>query len=219
MYLPYGYDEGDTETKYNVIYFQHGNHGSPNQFWDHIMKAVDCNNLFANLFDDKTGLLEKCIIICPTYYFDIPEDSFVTPDETDAGDGMPGASKKAYYKEIVEDLIPQIESRFHVYCDDFSEAGIKAYRDHRAWAGYSRGAFCTWNVMYYDFEYFKYWIPCSGTITAIDGRDTSTPDLQYAYIKEAIDAHPDLDFFLMGYIGGSADQKLMENYIPLMQCF
>lgn len=213
VYLPYGYDENDTETKYNVIYFQHGNGGSPNEFWDHVMKSANCNNLFDNLFDDEVGLLEKCIIICPTFYFDIPEDGFVTPD------GVEGGDRSFYYREIVEDLIPQIESQFNVYCEDFSDEGIKASRDHRAWAGYSRGSMCTWNVMHEDFEYFKYWMPCSGGIRPLDGRECETPEEQFAYVKETLEAHPDLDFYLSCYIGGNADQKMMEGFVPMMQYF
>jgi len=213
VYLPYGYDENDTETKYNVIYFQHGNGGSPNEFWDHVMKSANCNNLFDNLFDEEKGLLEKCIIICPTFYFDIPEDGYVTPE------GVEGGDRTFYYREIVEDLIPQIESQFNVYCEDFTEEGIKASRDHRAWAGYSRGSMCTWNVMHYDFEYFKYWMPCSGGIRPLDDTPAETAEEKFAYIKETIDAHPDLDFYLMTYIGGNADQKMMDDFVPMIQYF
>ena len=51
VYLPYGYDAEDTETKYNVLYFQHGNSGSPNELWDHDMKSIHAYNLLNNLFD------------------------------------------------------------------------------------------------------------------------------------------------------------------------
>ena len=226
VYLPYGYDENDTETKYNVIYFQHGNSGSPNEFWDHIMKSANCNNLFANMFDESTQVLEKCIIICPTFYFETDENEYTTVSDSPAGDGRYEGIAANYYDEIIDDLIPQIESRFNVYCDDFSHEGIKASRDHRAWAGYSRGSMCTWEVMHSDFEYFKYWMPCSGDIRIleeqqIDLEETSGSDAKAAfnYIKEAIDAHPDLDFYLMCYIGGSADQKMISEYVSQMQYF
>ncbi len=226
VYLPYGYDENDTETKYNVIYFQHGNSGSPNELWDHVMKSANCNNLFANMFDESTQVLEKCIIICPTFYFETDENEYTTDGDSPAGDGRYEGIAANYYDEIIDDLIPQIESQFNVYCDDFSREGIKASRDHRAWAGYSRGAICTWEVMHRDFEYFKYWMPCSGDIRILEDQQTdldetagSDAEAAFNYIKEAIDANPDLDFYLMCYIGGSADQEMISEYVTQMQYF
>jgi len=217
VYLPYGYDEQDTETKYNVIYFQHGNSGSPNEFWDHILKTVNCNNIFNNMFDGETQLLEKCIIICPTFYLETPEDEYTTPKDNPSGDGRSEGIPANYFDEVIDDLIPQIESQFNVYCEDFSREGIKASRNHRAWAGYSRGGRCTWNMLHHDFEYFKYWMPCSGIVDPVDGTDVSTVEAAYEYVMEKVFENPDLDFYLMGYVGGSNDQKGRESLVELMQ--
>ncbi|MEG1755197.1 MAG: hypothetical protein RR297_03575, partial [Clostridia bacterium] len=68
IYLPYGYDQNDKDTKYNVIYFQHGNNGSPNEFFDHVLKSANVIRLFDNMFDPDHKVMEPCIIVCPTYY-------------------------------------------------------------------------------------------------------------------------------------------------------
>ena len=51
VYLPYGYDPEDTSKKYNVIYFQHGNNGSPNEFFD-IVDQKTFGYGIINIFDN-----------------------------------------------------------------------------------------------------------------------------------------------------------------------
>lgn len=168
VYLPYGYDPDDKDTKYNVLYFQHGNSGSPNELFDHDMKKLHPMNLLNNLFDPDHQAVDPMIIVCPTFYLEYDEAEYVTPGDNPAGDGRFANEDSAiapnYYREVVEDLIPAVESQLNVYCEDFSEEGIKATRDHRAWAGYSRGSLCTYYMFYHDLEYFKYWMPMSAPL-------------------------------------------------------
>lgn len=205
VYLPYGYDAADTETRYNVIYFQHGNGGTPNELWDHDIDAARPMNLFNNMFDEEHQVMEPCIIICPTYYFELDEESWMTDPDAPAGDGRFGNTQDAYYKEIIEDLIPQVESQFNVYCEDFSPEGIIASRNHRAWAGYSRGSICTWKLFHEDLPYFKYWMPMSAAITLGDGEPGEDAETAYQYLKEAVEQNPEYDFFIYATTGGESD--------------
>ena len=164
VYLPYGYDPENKETKYNVLYWQHGSGGHPNELWDHQVLGQNAKNMIDNMFDEDHRVMEPCIIICPTYYVGIDESDFKSFKPQDAGDGRENGMLPNYYIEVIHDLIPQIESRYNVYCEDFSEEGIKASRDHRAWAGFSRGSVETWNLMNRDFEYFRYWFPMSAGV-------------------------------------------------------
>ena len=223
VYLPYGYEPFDKETKYNVLYFQHGNGGSPNELFDHDMKKLHALNILDNMFDPDHQVVEPMIIVCPTYYLEYDETSFITQADNPAGDGRfqnDGHNiAPNYYREVVEDLIPAVESQLNVYCEDFSEEGIKATRDHRAWAGFSRGALCTYYMFNHDLEYFKYWFPMSAPLRLREevGLDSGV-EAAYAYLKEAIDAHPDLDFFIYGTAGGEKDQSAIagtRDLIPL----
>ena len=219
VYLPYGYDPEDTETKYNVLYFQHGNGNSPNTLLEAVYnsdKETPANgiNLINNLLDPDNQIMDRFIIICPTYYFETPEGETMTADASGpAGDGNYEGIKGNYYKEVVEDLIPQIESQFNVYCEDFSPEGIKASRDHRAWAGYSRGSMCTWYMFHNDFEYFKWWLPMSADIKVnmSDFEEETKEETAFMYLKEAIDAHPDLDFFIFATSGNADDATSMRT--------
>ena len=223
VYLPYGYDPDDKDTKYNVLYFQHGNSGSPNELFDHDMKKLHPMNLLNNIFDPDHQVVEPMIIVCPTFYLEYDEAEYVTPSDNPAGDGRFADEDSTiapnYYREVVEDLIPAVESQLNVYCEDFSEEGIKATRDHRAWAGYSRGSLCTYYMFNHDLEYFKYWMPMSAPLRLREevGFDAGVEGA-YAYLKEAIDAHPDLDFFIYGTGGCDKDAATKpgtKDIIPL----
>lgn len=207
VYLPYGYDPEDTGTKYNVIYFQHGNQGAPNVL-EHDLKSLHALNLLNNIFDPDHQVMEPCIIVCPTYYLVYDETSYVTPADNPAGDGRYEGIDALYHLEVLQDLIPAVESQFNVYCTDFSEEGIKASRDHRAWAGYSRGSMCTYYMFHENFEYFAYWMPMSAPLT-LDGGVAGETSLEDAfnYLKAPIEANPDLDFFIYATAGGDGDKS------------
>lgn len=211
VYLPYGYDPDDKETKYNVIYFQHGNMGNPNRLFDMRSSQAQVNNLFDNMFDPEHGVMEPCIIVCPTFYLEPDETKIAASVDALAGDGRCEGVPGNYYREVVEDLIPAVESQFNVYCTDFSEEGIKATRDHRAWAGYSRGSVCTWYMFHHDLEYFGYFMPMSAECMRENydpnggAGEKWTNEEAFLYIKETIDAHPELDFFIFAASGGAED--------------
>ena len=220
VYLPYGYDPDDTETKYNVFYYQHGNSNTPNDFWDRSSEMFNPTQMMDNLFDPDHRILEPFIMICPTYYFDVKKKTkFIADASGPAGDGSYEGIPGNYYRELIEDLIPQVESQYNVYCEDFSPEGIKATRDHRAFGGFSRGSMCTWDILHYDLEYFKYFMPMSGGIIPDRGsQEDRAPEEAYQYIHEAIEAEPDLEYFIFAVSGGEEDGP-GQSMIPQMQEF
>lgn len=219
IYLPYGYDPEDTETKYNILYYQHPNAGTPNSLFEKTFASpgrmsANTLNMLNNMFEGEHAVLDKWIIVCPTFYFGLEEDMVDrVPDDQPAGDGFAQSEDgntipANYYLEVVQDLIPAVESQLNGYCTDFSEEGIKATRDHRAFAGYSRGTICTWNIFHYDLPYFKYFMPMSCQICPYGNRE-ATDEEAYQYLKEAINANPELDFFIFAASGGEKDAAAM----------
>lgn len=156
VYLPYGYDAPDTDKKYNVVYFQHGHTGDPDVFLD---KRV--NYYFDNLFASEK--VDPVIIVFTTYYMDPEGDAAERKKSGNvpAGDGMWADLPGNFYLEVVEDIIPAVESRYNTYTERFDAEGLKASRDHRAFTGYSRGAACTWYMFHHSLEYFKWFSPMS----------------------------------------------------------
>lgn len=212
VYLPYCYDEADKSRKYNVLYYQHGNTCEPE-----IFSLPENRKFFDNLF--ASGEIDPCIIVSTTYYFDIEKDreerkrSGMVP----AGDGGWPNSKGNFHREVVEDIIPAVEMRYHTYLTDPTPEGIRATRDHRAFSGYSRGSVATWKVFHYDFEYFRWYAPMSCHTTADHRiREPITDEEVLAYLKQPIEEHPDLPFFIYASNGYPRDIQMMTeqmNYI------
>ena len=219
VYLPYCYDREDRSRKYNVLYFQHGNTCEPAMF------AIGGNKyMFDMLFD--SGELDPCIIVFITYYMDPMRDADVRiqTGRAEAGDGMTEGIPPYYYKEIVKDIVPAVEAKYNTYLTDPSDAGVRATRDHRAFAGYSRGAGWTWRMFHYALPYFRWFCPTSGGIPGGDpkpwtpGTPRVTPSEEdvLKYMLEPIRANPDLPFFIYAASGGMRDGPGIRLQIKLL---
>lgn len=192
VYLPWCYDENDAGRRYNVLYYQHGNTCDPELF-----NTPETIRYFDNLFD--SGEVEPCIIVCTTYYFDPARDAEerrrtgIVP----AGDNDSTGNPPNFYREVIEDIIPAVEMRFHTHLTGSDRAAIRASRDHRAFSGYSRGACCTWYMLHNAFEFFRWYAPMSCMTTA--GHDIFkelTEEQVIDYVTFQIRRQPELPFFI-----------------------
>ena len=215
VYLPCGYDASDTSKKYNVLYFQHGNTMDQEIFTSSSPKRW-MDNLFA-----AEGMPDDLILVFTTYYMDPARDKSerLKSGNVEAGDGNWEGLPGNFWREVVEDIIPAVESRYNTYAkDDVSEEGLKATRDHRGFSGYSRGGVCTWYMFHNALEYFKWWAPMSCHCTAEKGIGTEvTPEDAYLYLKETIDAHPELDFLIFAASGGPQDARRLREQMPYFE--
>lgn len=120
IYLPYGYDESE---QYNILYLMHGT-GDDEKYWltTHSYNKDMLDRLIAS------GEIEPLIVVTPTFY---TEDDFA--DDLDQ-------LTYAFRDELRYDLMPAVESRYSTYAESCDEAGFTASRDHRAFAGLSRGS-------------------------------------------------------------------------------
>lgn len=218
VYLPWCYDEKDADRKYNVLYFQHGNTCEPAMF------AIGGNKpMFDMLFD--SGEIDPCIIVFVTYYFDPMRDAAerVLTGQVPAGDGgWPGIPGN-YYREVVENIIPAVEMKFHTWLSDATADGIRATRTHRAFSGYSRGAVMTWRMIHHSFEYFQWFSPMSCMTRGDRGiREPITREEVIDYVTAPIKAHPELPFFIFATNGGErdiAEMKEQMKYLTKESCF
>lgn len=159
IYLPYGYDEAK---QYNVLYLLHGTEGDADgpmeEFW-----LIQWGDQTCNVLDNmiKNGLCEPLIVVTPSYYsrvdgYDVTSeqldtlaerlggDSFINPSTAEDG-GNPDNEQNiwpVYFgQELRNNIIPAVESQYLTYANkDVSEKNLIATRDHRAFAGLSRGA-------------------------------------------------------------------------------
>lgn len=124
VYLPYGYDESKP---YNILYLMHGT-GDDQYYWlrTHEYNKVMLDNLIAN------GDIEPLIVVTPTFYV-----------EDDLREEGLDPLTFSFREELRNDLMPLVESKYSTYAESCDEAGFTASRDHRAFAGLSRGAVTT----------------------------------------------------------------------------
>lgn len=172
VYLPYGYSEEDLDKKYNVFYLFHGG-------GDHVGLYFDRENessVFKRILDNmiEKGDMEPLILVTPTYYPDSTTDPSVDTAEK---------LTVNFHQELLQDIIPAVESSYHTYAETVDAKVLQASRAHRASGGFSMGSVATWYTFIHGLDYFKYFMPMSG------------------------------DSWIMGRLGGSAKPEETAEYL------
>ena len=147
VYIPYGYDENDEETRYNIIYLMHGWGGHAGEYFEY----TSTKNVFDHLIEN--GDIPPVIIVSATFY----------NDNSDTGFNGSIAEFRKFHRDFEENLMPTVEGRFHTYAKSASDEDLKASRDHRAFGGFSLGSVTTWLQFCYDTDYIRYFLPMSGS--------------------------------------------------------
>ncbi len=99
--------------------------------------------------------MQPILIVLPTYNNTSPQDS---------GDyGLALRLTDNFHNEILNDLIPAAEGKYSTYAEDTTPEGFAASRDHRGFGGFSMGSVNTWRTFQYCLDYFRYFMPMSGS--------------------------------------------------------
>ncbi len=149
VYVPYGYD---ASKRYNIVYLMHGGWSDQTTY----LGTPEAPSQFKNQLDHAMaeGDVEPCLIVCPTYNNTSDEDS---------GDYALALELTARYpNELVNDLMPAVETAYSTYADAVTPEGLAASRDHRAFMGFSMGSVTTWHIFENCLAYFRYFAPSSG---------------------------------------------------------
>ena len=156
VYLPAGYDERDTEKRYNTLYLVHGGGGSQDAW-------LDCCKI-KNMLDQSinTGEADPLIVIFPSFYKD---------DNRRTGGPVAEVEKAhvlLFQNELAEELVPAVESRYHTYAKSGTPAALRASREHRAIGGFSMGSCVTWYAFLQHLDLFSRFLPLSGDCWGIE---------------------------------------------------
>lgn len=181
VYLPYGYSE---EQQYNVFYLSHG--GWSNETT--IMGTDGNPSSFKYVIDHaiQDGKIRPLIIVLPTYN---------NTSRSDSGDySLALQLTDQFHNELLNDLIPAVEGKYSTYAEDTTLEGIAASRDHRGFGGFSMGSVNTWCTFRYCLDYFRYFMPMSGSYTT-DG------EYMADMVRES--GHTWNDFFIFSASGTS----------------
>lgn len=156
VYHPYGYS---TDQRYNVFYLMHGGWGDETS----TLGTPDSPSAFTNVLDNAiaAGEIPPLIIVCPTYNNTSPDDS--------SEFSLALTLNENYHHELLNDLLPAVESTYSSYADDVTPEGLRASRDHRGFGGFSMGAVATWRTYQHASDCFRYFLPMScGTSLDMD---------------------------------------------------
>ena len=145
VYLPYGYDPEDAETRYNVVYLMHGHGGG---YTTYFRGAGSFSNLqFVLDAMIEKGRIKPLIVVTPTY---------VVPGKDE------GWCAANFWYELNNYLIPAFESAYHTYAEDVTPEGLRASRTHRAYSGFSMGSVSCWATFENSLDTIAYYMPCCG---------------------------------------------------------
>ena len=137
VYLPYGYDE---TRQYNILYLLHGT-GDDENYW------LQTNSQNKDMLDRMiaSGSIDPLIVVTPTFY--VGEDCADSLDELTF----------SFREELRNDLMVAVEGKYSTFAASCDEAGFAASRDHRAFAGLSRGAVTAANsALCGSLDYFSW---------------------------------------------------------------
>lgn len=138
VYLPYGYDAAK---QYNILYLMHGT-GDDENYWlqTHPYNKIMLDRMIA------LGEIEPLIVVTPSFYV-----------EDDGKDSSLDILTFSFREELRNDLMPAVETKYATFAETADEAGFAASRDHRAFAGLSRGAVTTANsALCGSLDYFSW---------------------------------------------------------------
>lgn len=200
VYLPYGYSK---EIQYNAFYLMHGGWGNETS----PLGTPTRPNPFKNVIDNAiaNGKIQPLIIVCPTYNNTSGEDS--------GNFGLALELNRNYHNELLNDLIPAVESAYSTYAQSVSPEDLKASRNHRGFGGFSMGSVATWRTFQYGLDYFRYFLPMScGTsldedniFAAAKNHDkddyfvwviTGTSDFAYSYDENRVNKMRNSSYFV-----------------------
>lgn len=201
VYLPYGYDDA-ADTRYNVLYLVHGHYGTAATTFE----AED--GLLRRVLDHITenGDMAPTIVVSPSYNYGEPTANYVDADPY----------CKALPSELVNDLIPLVETRYHTWLELPTAEGIEASRGHRAIGGFSMGGVTTWYALAETFHAFKYYLPISGDCWSLGpfaGMNRPTQTAQY--LANVISQSPYADDFYIWAASGTNDSAYSETLLQV----
>ncbi len=150
VYTPFGYAP---DKEYDILYVTHGHTGGATTW---IGSPTDPHNM-KNVLDHlmENGEVRPMIVVSVTYYDD-------NKDEETSDYDM--EILNSFGKELRNDIIPFVESKYSTYAKSTDPEGLKASRDHRIMGGFSMGGVTTCMQMCESMDYFRFYMPVSGSL-------------------------------------------------------
>ena len=153
VYLPYGYTD---EKEYEIFYLSHGGWSNETTIMGTDKDPSEFKHVIDHSIED--GKMKEMILVMVTYNNTGKKDSWDYSLAIELTD--------RFHNELVNDILPAVESKYSTYAKDTTTEGLKASRDHRGFGGFSMGSVNTWCTFRYALDYFRYFMPMSGNYTS-----------------------------------------------------
>lgn len=170
VYLPYGYDDGDTDTRYNICYLMHGWGGHAGEFFQYGNIKEMLDHMIEN------GDIEPTIFVSPTFYNENSTSDF----------GNSVSELRVFYQDFENHLMPAVEGTFHTYAQSTSPEDLASSRGHRAFGGFSLGSVTTWMQFCHSYDYIEYYLPMSGSCWYYGGYGDFRTQENVDYIEQLV---------------------------------
>lgn len=144
VYLPPNYNDDE---KYDVLYIVPGNTGDYTTYFSENGTDREFQLLLDNMIIN--GDIKPCIVAALSFYTKELNMDNITLDEMLVD----------FREEMVECIIPLVETRYSTYTEGTTKEDLIKSRDHRAFAGCSMGGAFTWDMLATNIEYFRYYAP------------------------------------------------------------
>ncbi len=179
VYLPHGYDAADTSKQYNILYLMHGGGENENLIFGGPGQSKEMKRILDNMI--ANGDIDPLIVVTPTFYGGKNDTAL-------------------FHEELMKDIIPLIETKYHTFAASSDLVDLKASREHRAFGGFSMGSVTTWYNYINCIDYIKYFVPLCGDCWAVaqkggDGIAVETAELLAQVAKDA--GYGPQDYYLL----------------------
>lgn len=192
LYLPYGYQPGNMDQSYNILYLMHGGGDDEHWYFGDGSERSDFQCILDHMI--ANGEIPPCIVCTPTY-----KNPYCS-SETEC--------VKYFYREFKEDLIPAVEGKYHTYYKDTA----KDSRWHRAFGGFSMGAAATWWVFENCMDEVAKFMPISGDSWCGGGEgEGKARRLSERVEEQGYTADDFLIFYGSGDVGDLAYQNVLSQ--------
>lgn len=196
VYIPYGYNDNMNQ-RYDVVYLVHGHYGTASTTFE--AEGGLQRKVLDHMIENRD--IAPTIVVSPSYNYGQPTSNYVDADPY----------CKALPYELINDLIPLVETRYRTYLASPDEEGIIASRSHRAIGGFSMGGVTTWYALAETFSAFKYYLPISGDCWSLGSfAGMNRPSETANYLADIIRQSPFAHDFYIWAASGTSDSAYNE---------
>ena len=206
VYTPYGYSE---DNSYDILYMMHGSGAGAEALLGSASNPSEMKNVLDHLIEK--GEMRPMLVVTPTFYTE--------KNRSASANGLLKGIRE-FPNELVDYLMPAVESKYSTYAKTADTEGFKASREHRAFSGFSMGSVTTWFVFEQCLPYFHDFIPisCDSWTIAQQGGLSQTERTAETLANAVTEqGYTSADFFIYAVTGsGDSAEPAMNAQINAM---